>query len=92
MHSILRTFLQTPVSGEEKRGAYRSEFPVCVFGYLLSLTFAYSAAQQEAADYLLTTEKMAKNDHPSYLVNMLHKLEGWIESSCGKCWGFSPGL
>ncbi|KAN0141760.1 hypothetical protein V8E53_000222 [Lactarius tabidus] len=70
MHSVLNTFFQTPVSGEEKKRRIQERVSA-------ELTQKKSPTQ-----YLLTVEQMVENDYPvpAYLVDVFQKSEGWIET------------
>jgi RNA exonuclease 1 len=68
MYSVLYTFFQTPVSGEEKKRQERIS--------------AAHAQNQTPVQYLLTIEQIIEDDYPvpSYLADVFRKREGWIET------------
>ncbi|KAH9061888.1 hypothetical protein EDB87DRAFT_383981 [Lactarius vividus] len=70
MHSVLNTFFQTPVSGEEKKRRLQERIS------------AERTQKKNPAQYILTTEQMVENDYPvpSYLADVFTKSEGWIET------------
>ncbi|KAI9434729.1 hypothetical protein H4582DRAFT_1881782 [Lactarius indigo] len=70
MHSVLNTFFQTPVSGEEKKRRIQERIS------------AERTQKKDPAQYLLTVEQMVENDYPvpSYLADVFTKSEGWIET------------
>ncbi|KAH9025150.1 ribonuclease H-like protein [Lactarius hengduanensis] len=70
MHSVLNTFFQTPVSGEEKKRRLQERIS------------AERTQKKSPAQYILTTEQMVENDYPvpSYLADVFTKSEGWIET------------
>ncbi|KAF8462662.1 hypothetical protein DFH94DRAFT_831793 [Russula ochroleuca] len=70
LHSVLNTFFQTPVSGEEKRRRLRERVAV------------ERSAKKDPTQYLLTVEQMVENDYPvpSYLSDVFSKPDGWIET------------
>lgn len=86
MHSVLNTFFQTPVSGEEKKRRIQeriSSSSLCIFPLSHRLPAAAERTQDKnPARYLLTTEQMVENDYPvpSYLADVFQKPEGWIET------------
>ncbi|KAH8999593.1 hypothetical protein EDB86DRAFT_2908694 [Lactarius hatsudake] len=70
MHSVLNTFFQTPVSGEEKKRRLQERIS------------AERTQKKNPAQYILTTEQMVENDYPvpSYIADVFTKSEGWIET------------
>ncbi|KAI0266318.1 hypothetical protein BGY98DRAFT_1191446 [Russula aff. rugulosa BPL654] len=70
MHSVLNTFFQTPVSGEEKKKRLRERVA------------AERSAKKDPTQYILTVEQMVENDYPvpSYLADVFSKPDGWIET------------
>ncbi|KAI0286382.1 hypothetical protein BC826DRAFT_1049111, partial [Russula brevipes] len=70
MHSVLNTFFQTPVSGEEKKRRLQGRIE------------AERTGQRDPSRYLLTVEQMIENDYPvpSYLADVFTKPDGWIET------------
>ncbi|KAH9037515.1 hypothetical protein EDB85DRAFT_2072974 [Lactarius pseudohatsudake] len=70
MHSVLNTFFQTPVSGEEKKRRLQERIS------------AERTQKKSPAQYILTTEQMVENDYPvpSYLADVFTKSEGWVET------------
>ncbi|KAF8496216.1 hypothetical protein F5888DRAFT_1706478 [Russula emetica] len=70
MHSVLNTFFQAPVSGEEKKRR------------LLERVAAERSAKKDPTQYLLTVEQMVENDYPvpSYLADVFSKPDGWMET------------
>ena len=82
MHSVLNTFFQTPVSGEEKGDAYRSAFLVRIYLPYSSQSFDYTAAERtqykSLVQYLLSVEQMVEKDYPvpAYHADVFQKSEG----------------
>ncbi|KAH9965648.1 hypothetical protein BJV74DRAFT_869879 [Russula compacta] len=70
MHSVLNTFFQAPVSGEEKKRRLQERIA------------AERTAKKDPTQYLLTIEQMIENDYPvpSYLADVFEKPDGWIET------------
>ncbi|KAI0270407.1 ribonuclease H-like protein [Gloeopeniophorella convolvens] len=70
MHSVLNTFFQTPVSGEEKKRRIQERVA------------AERVANKDPAQYVLTLEQMVDNDYPvpSYLADVFEKPKGWVET------------
>ncbi|KAI0697772.1 hypothetical protein BC835DRAFT_1269867 [Cytidiella melzeri] len=70
MHSVLGSFFQTPVSGEEKKRR------------LLERVTSERTQEKTGTRYLLTREQMIENDYPipSYIADTFEKPEGWIET------------
>jgi RNA exonuclease 1 len=87
MHSVLNTFFQAPVSGEEKKRRLQERiagpYPLLIFLLIGDprLT-AERAGKKDPAQYLLTVEQMIENDYPvpSYLADVFKKPDGWIET------------
>ena len=88
MHSVLNTFFQAPVSGEEKKRRLQERiagsYPITLF-LALRLTFSTTterAGKKQPSQYLLTVEQMVENDSPvpSYLADVFEKPDGWIET------------
>jgi len=89
MHSVLNTFFQGPVSGEEKKrrlleriaGPSLLHNPF-LFLRLISPTTAERAGRKDPSKYLLTVEQMVENDYPvpSYLADVFKAPDGWIET------------
>jgi RNA exonuclease 1 len=87
MHSVLNTFFQAPVNGEEKKRRLQERIagPHPLFNFLLvddHHTTAERAGNKDPAQYLLTVEQMIENDYPvpSYLADVFKKPDGWIET------------
>jgi RNA exonuclease 1 len=89
MHSVLNTFFQGPVSGEEKKRRLleRIAGPSLLHNPFLSLrlitpTTAERAGRKDPSKYLLTVEQMVENDYPvpSYLADVFKAPDGWIET------------
>ncbi|KAG6332748.1 hypothetical protein ID866_6338 [Astraeus odoratus] len=70
MYSVLGTFFQGPVSGEEKRKRIEARLA------------SERAAEKDPALYLLTLEQMIENDYPipSYMADIFEKPPGWVET------------
>ncbi|KAF9010833.1 ribonuclease H [Cyathus striatus] len=69
MHSVLSTFFQGPVSGEErKRRATERVFS--------------QGVQQDPSKYMLSLQQMIENDYPipSYMADVFEKPPGWVET------------
>ncbi len=90
MHSVLNTFFQAPVSGEEKKRRLQERVagldPISLI-LLLLLTLplkstAERSAKKDPTQYLLTVEQMIENDYPvpSYLADVFSKPDGWVET------------
>jgi RNA exonuclease 1 len=90
MHSVLNTFFQTPVSGEEKKRRIQERvsgscpLTLSLSSSLQSLTCSAAERTQKKSptQYLLTVEQMVENDYPvpAYLADVFQKSEGWIET------------
>ncbi|KAI0293180.1 hypothetical protein B0F90DRAFT_1670908 [Multifurca ochricompacta] len=70
MHSVLNTFFQAPVSGEEKKRRLQERIA------------AERTGNKDPSQYLLTVEQMIENDYPipSYLADVFEKPDSWIET------------
>ncbi|KAI0249691.1 hypothetical protein BJV78DRAFT_1283805 [Lactifluus subvellereus] len=70
MHSVLNTFFQEPVSGEEKERCLQERIA------------AERVENKDRTQYLLTVEQMIQNDYPvpSYLADVVKKPDRWIET------------
>ncbi|KAH9958157.1 hypothetical protein BC827DRAFT_1362457 [Russula dissimulans] len=70
MHSVLNTFFQAPVTGEEKKRRLQERIA------------AERTAKKDPSTYLLSTEQMIENDYPvpSYLADVFEKPDGWMET------------
>ncbi|KAL4245414.1 REXO1/REXO3 family protein [Abortiporus biennis] len=70
MHSVLNTFFQTPVSGEEKKRR------------ILERVASERAQEKTPLRYLLTVDQMIENDYPipSYIADVFTKPPGWVET------------
>lgn len=85
MHSVLNTFFQTPVSGEEKKRRIQERISGSCLPSPPHSGRLYTSGERtqnkNPAQYLLTTEQMVENDYPvpSYLADVFQKSEGWIE-------------
>ena len=81
MHPVLTTFLQAPVSGEEKkRLEERTAGPYLLFSFLLwdpHLTME-CAGNKDPTQYLLAVEQMIENDYPVpfYRADVFKKPDG----------------
>jgi RNA exonuclease 1 len=88
MHSVLNTFFQAPVSGEEKKRRLQERIagPSSSFnGFsLVDIThvIAERAGKKDPTQYLLTVEQMIENEYPvpSYIADVFKKPDGWIET------------
>ncbi|KAI9508061.1 hypothetical protein F5148DRAFT_1284472 [Russula earlei] len=70
MHSVLNTFFQAPVSGEEKKRRLQERIA------------AERTEKKDATRHVLTVEQMVENDYPvpSYLADVFKMPDGWIET------------
>lgn len=87
MHSVLNTFFQAPVSGEEKKRRLHERIAGSSLTLFLTLRLTFSTAAERAgkkqpSQYILTVEQMVENDYPvpSYLADVFEKQDGWIET------------
>lgn len=69
MHSVLSTFFQGPISGEEKKRRMTQRLQAEIL-------------KDSPAQYLLTLEQMVENEYPipSYMADIFQKPEGWVET------------
>ncbi|KAI1787109.1 ribonuclease H-like protein [Ganoderma leucocontextum] len=70
LHSVLNTFFQGPVTGEEKKRR------------LTERLTSERAQEKSPMRYLLTLEQMVENGYPvpSYLAEVFEKPPGWVET------------
>lgn len=70
MHSVLNSFFQGPITGEEKKKR------------LIERVTSERAWEKTPMRYLLTTEQMIENDYPvpSYIAEVFEKSPGWVET------------
>ncbi|TBU36676.1 ribonuclease H-like protein [Dichomitus squalens] len=70
MHSVLNTFFQGPVTGEEKKRR------------LTERLISERTQEKSPMRYLLTLEQMIENGYPvpSYLAEVFEKPPGWVET------------
>jgi RNA exonuclease 1 len=89
MYSILNTFFQAPVSGEEKKrrlqeriAGLSSFMTPCLPLHLIFPTAAERAGTKHPSQYLLPVEQMVENDYlvPSYLADVFKMPDGLIET------------
>jgi RNA exonuclease 1 len=89
MHSVLNTFFQAPVSGEEKKRRLQERIAgsSSTFNFFFSLVdithvIAERVGKKDPAQYLLTVEQMIDNEYPvpSYIADVFQKPDGWIET------------
>ena len=87
MHSVLSTFFQGPISGEEKkrRTTQRLHGVYSVYIYIFRFFPQRSTAEilkDSPAQYLLTLEQMVENEYPipSYMADIFQKPPGWVET------------
>ncbi|KAH9930557.1 ribonuclease H-like protein [Amylocystis lapponica] len=71
MHSVLNTFFQGPLSGDERKKR------------LLERVTSERELEKTPLRYLLTIEQMVENDYPvpSYLAEVFEKPTGWVETA-----------
>ncbi|XP_006457267.1 hypothetical protein AGABI2DRAFT_79294, partial [Agaricus bisporus var. bisporus H97] len=77
MHSVLSTFFNGPVSGEEKKRRVTQRLQCMLF----SNNFKRDG-QRVPSQYMLTLEQMIENDYPipSYMADVFQKPTGWVET------------
>ena len=89
MHSVLNTFFQAPVSGEEKKRRLQERIAglSLLYNPLLASPSDFlrcSGARRKKApcQYLLPVEQIVENDYPvpSYLADVFKMPDGWIET------------
>lgn len=87
MYSVLGTFFQGPVSGEEKKRRIEVRIACMHFFSLPNASLTLSLAAERAFDkdpalYLLTLQQMIENDYPipSYMADVFEKPAGWVET------------
>ncbi|KAL4073757.1 hypothetical protein J3A83DRAFT_4090781 [Scleroderma citrinum] len=70
MYSVLSSFFQGPLSGEEKRKRIEARLT------------SERTAEKDPSLYLLTLEQMIENDYPipSYMADIFEKPPGWVET------------
>lgn len=70
MYSVLSSFFQGPVSGEEKRKRIEARLT------------SERIAEKDPSLYVLTLEQMIENDYPipSYMADIFEKPPGWLET------------
>ncbi|CCM00542.1 uncharacterized protein FIBRA_02576 [Fibroporia radiculosa] len=70
MHSVLNSFFQGPITGEEKKRR------------LIERVTSERAWEKTPMRYVLTTEQMLENDYPlpSYIAEVFEKPLGWVET------------
>lgn len=70
MHSVLSTFFQAPVSGEEKKRR------------IMERVASEREQEKTPIRYLLTHDQMSENEYPipSYMSDVFTKPEGWVET------------
>ncbi|EPS94830.1 hypothetical protein FOMPIDRAFT_58761 [Fomitopsis schrenkii] len=70
MHSVLNSFFQGPVSGEEKKKR------------IIERVTSERAWEKTPMRYILSTEQMIENDYPvpSYVAEVFEKPPGWAET------------
>lgn len=70
MHSVLSTFFNGPISGEEKKRRIAQRLN------------SESSKQNSPSHYTLSLEQMIENDYPvpSYMADVFQKPSGWVET------------
>ncbi|KAH9837573.1 uncharacterized protein C8Q71DRAFT_753278 [Rhodofomes roseus] len=70
MHSVLNSFFQGPITGEEKKKR------------LIERVNSERAWEKTPMRYILSTELMIENDYPvpSYIAEVFEKSPGWVET------------
>nr|VWP02055.1 Thioredoxin 1 (Trx-1) [Ganoderma boninense] len=74
LHSVMNTFFQGPVTGEEKKRRITERLT------------SERAQDKSPIRYLLTLEQMVENGYPipSYLAEVFEKPSGWVETKVAK--------